>query len=120
MAIYNVEQVVNDSISNVDMFVNDLFAQEFFAIGFGIVLWFALQWSVDRNKGATFKKWFHDQLDEILVVTLVGFALISFDDVAIRQLERSFGTEFEFGKIVYLLAGPLTLLIMKAIQKLRK
>jgi hypothetical protein len=115
-----IEQIAVDSLSGVDAFVNDLFAQEFFTIGFGIVLWFALQWSMDRNKWSSFRAWLKDQYDEILVVTLVGFALISFDDVAVRQLERSFGTEFEFGKIVYLLSGPLTLGIMKLIQKLRK
>ena len=107
---------------NVDLFVNDLFHQEFFAIGFGILLWFAIQWSIDRNKPleyTTLGKWLHDQIDEIFVVTLVGFALISFDDVVIRQMERSFDKIVEPGKIVYLLAGPITLLIMKAISKLR-
>ena len=115
-----LQQLALESGHGVDAFVNDLFAQEFFTIGFGIVLWFALQWSLDRNRGAKFKKWLHDQYDEILVVTLVGFALISFDDVAIRQLERSFGAEYEFGALVYLLSGPITLLIMKAVQKLKK
>ena len=115
-----LEQVVTDSLANVDVFINDLFAQEFFTIAFGIVLWFAIQWSTHRNKWGSFRAWFKDQADEIFVVTLVGFALISFDDVAIRQMERSFGSHIEFGRIIYLLSGPITLLIMKAIQKMSK
>ncbi len=107
-------------MTGVDHFVEDLFQQEFFSIGFGIVLWFALQWSIDRNKAVSFKIWLHDQVDEILVVTLVGFALISFDDVVVRQIQRSFDELVEPGKIVYLLSGPITLLIMKTINKLRK
>ena len=109
-------------VNNIDTLVEDLFNQEFFAIGFGILLWFAIQWSIDRNKKleyTTLGKWLHDQIDEIFVVTLVGFALISFDDVVVRQIERSWDKVVEPGKIVYLLAGPITLLIMKMINKLR-
>ena len=105
--------------SQIDLFVEDLFHQEFFAIGFGILLWFAIQWSIDRGK-FTFKAWFKSQLDEMLVVALVGFALISFDDVVVRQIERSFKQVVEPGRIVYLLSGPITLTIMKVINKLRK
>lgn len=107
---------------NIDALVEDLFNQEFFAIGFGILLWFAIQWSIDRNKRTSYTtigKWFHDQLDEMFVVTLVGFALISFDDVVVRQIERSWDQVIEPGKVVYLLAGPITLAIMKIVQKLR-
>lgn len=104
----------------LDALINDLFKQEFFTIAFGILLWFSLQWSMDRGKGWSFKKWFHDQLDEIFVVTLVGFALVSFDDVAVRQLQSHFEGIQEPGRVIYLLSGPITLAIMKLIQKFRR
>lgn len=104
----------------MDKFIEDLFMQEFFTIAFGIVLWFALQWSLDRNKGWRFKAWLRDQMDEIFVVTLVGFALVSFDDVFVRYLHNSYGTDIEFNRLVYLLSGPLTLGLMKLIHKLKQ
>lgn len=107
----------------INMLIEDLFKQEFFSIAFGILLWFAIQWSVDRNKKegyTTIGKWFHDQVDEILVVTLVGFALVSFDDVAVRQLQHHFENIQEPGRLIYLASGPITLMLMKMINKLRK
>jgi len=115
-------EMMTTGAHNIDALVEDLFNQEFFAIGFGILLWFAIQWSIDRNKKesyTTLGKWLHDQIDEIFVVTLVGFALISFDDVAVRQIERSWDKIVEPGKVVYLLSGPITLALMKIINKLR-
>jgi len=103
----------------MDKFIEDLFMQEFFTIAFGIVLWFAILWSID-NKKWTFKAWLKDQMDEIFIVTLVGFSLVSFDDVVVRYLHNSYGTDIEFNKLVYLLSGPITLGILKIVQKLRK
>ena len=102
----------------MDHLIEDLFQQEFFTIVFGIVLFYAGMWVIERDHAHSLKAWFHQNLDELFFTFLVGFALVSFDDVALRYLEKEYDMHVDFGRLVYLSAGPLSLLLIKGIKKL--
>ena len=104
----------------MDLLIEDLFQQEFFTILFGIILFYAGMWVIERDHASSLKHWFYDNLDELFFTFLVGFALVSFDDVAIRYLAQEYGLDVEFGRLVYLGAGPIALILIKIIKKLKK
>lgn len=104
----------------IDKLIEDLFQQEFFTIVFGILLFYAGQWVIERDHAESLKAWFNDNLDELFFTSLIGFALVSFDDVVIRFFIEKYDMHLEFGRLVYLSSGPIGLMLIKGLKRLKK
>jgi len=107
----------------VDYHIERLFEQEFFTVMFGIVLFFSIQWMLDsdhrKEDRPTFRAWLRQQSQEMWVVFLMGFVLISLDDWVVEVINSEYNRSFTVGTWVYLLSGPATLCAVKVVKKLK-
>lgn len=134
--------------TGLDGFLEKLFEQKLFLIVFGLSLYYTIIWSGARNKKAgerkialdvadteeekaqvkadpkynlSFRTWFHDQKDEILVASLTALLLIEFDDVAIELLEKYFNFTVDTHNTnwIYLTGGVLADILYRIVGKIR-
>lgn len=131
-----------------DGILEALFQQKIFLIAFGLTLYYTIIWSMARNGAKkrlsvalevcetpmekdkvradekykfTFKKWFDDQKDEILVALLSSLLLIEFDDVAVELLEKyfDFTVDTDNSNWIYLVGGVLGDVLYRLVSKLK-
>jgi len=83
----------------------------------------AIQEENKRNgtrKKFTFKKWFDDNYDDMLVTLMVVPLVIIFDDETVIIYNSIFEKDIEgIGALVYIMAGPITNLLYLGIKRLR-
>lgn len=142
----DIEQTV--LTGGADGILEALFEQKIFLIAFGLTLYYTIIWSMARNATKkrfelaldvcstererekvredekykfTFKKWFDDQKDEILVALLSALLLIEFDDVAIELLQKNFNftVDVDNSNWIYLVGGVLGDLFYRAVSKVK-
>jgi len=109
-----------------------IFEHEFFLAVYGAVFYYVIIWSMERNaiqeenkrngtrKKFTFKKWFDDNYDDMLVTLMVVPLVIIFDDETVIIYNSIFEKDIEgIGALVYIMAGPITNLLYLGIKRLR-
>lgn len=94
---------------------------------YGALLFWIASWSIARSKESwqgikSFRKWGHDNIDEIIVTFAVVPLVVIFDDEILNLYSRYQNIENvqEFHKMVYLSSGFLSMLILKIIKKFHK
>jgi hypothetical protein len=112
-----------------------VFEHEFFLAWYGAVFYYVIVWSMARNsvheynknlepgqkrQKFTFKAWFDEHYDDMLVTLMVIPLVIIFDDESIVLYNSIFEKDIEnLGALVYIMAGPLTNLLYLGVKKLR-
>ena len=105
--------------------VGDVFTHEYFMAFYGVIVYYAIVWSLAKNaaerKGIKFdwKKWKKDTKDNFIVTLLVVPLVIIFDDEIIYLYNNFAEKDLQMGKYIYILAGPLTDLLFRIVQKFR-
>lgn len=110
-----------------------IFEHEFFLACYGAVFYYVIIWSMARNaiqaenkrngtrKKFTFKAWFDENYDDMLVTLMVIPLVIIFDDETVMIYNRIFGHDIEnIGTLVYIMAGPITNLLYLGLKKFRE
>ena len=68
---------------NIDIAI-EILSHPFFMTLAGLMFWFALRWSINRNaKGVEYKFW-HDQKDEMVVTAIGALIFLVWDDEIIH------------------------------------
>ncbi len=91
---------------------------------YGAVFYFVLIYSWKRNKSGnklTWKRYWFEEKDDFLVVLLVGFAMIIWDDEMLEMYNDYVENDIEEIKSwMYFLPGPLANFLYKIITGFRK
>jgi hypothetical protein len=73
-----------------------------------------------RKRKFTFKAWFDEHYDDMLVTLMVVPLVIIFDDETVIVYNSIFEKDIEgIGALVYIMAGPITNLLYLGVKKLR-
>jgi len=94
---------MNQIIDNIILF----FQHPFWMIYLGLIFWFTLLWSWNRNKKGNKPFWF-EQKDEIIVSCIGGFLFLVFSTLVLQAYDYMVGKtqSTEFHEFYYLLVGP--------------
>ncbi len=94
---------MNEWLDNMIQF----FQHPFWMIYLGLVFWFAILWSRNRNKNGN-KHFWYDQKDEIIVSCIGGFLFLIFSMFMLQAYDHLIGNKepTEFHEFYYLLVGP--------------
>jgi hypothetical protein len=106
--------------------VEKVLTHEYLMAFYGVIVYYAIVWSLAKNacekKGVkfNFKKWKQATKDNLIVTILIVPLVIIFDDEIVYLYNEFAEDDIVMGKWIYLMAGPLTDLIFRLVQKLRK
>ena len=83
------------------------FQHPFWMIYLGLIFWFSILWSWNRNKNGK-KNFWDDQKDEIVVSCIGGFIFLIFSMLVLQAYDHVMDrdTPTEFHQFYYLLVGP--------------
>lgn len=99
---------------------------EYLLAVYGVVVYFAILFSLSKDKYDSahkrfkFKEWWRRHNDNLLVTLMIVPLVVVFDDEIIGLVNAHTEKDIQMGRMVYLLAGPITNLLYKAITKLRR
>lgn len=106
--------------------VGKIFTHEYFMAFYGVLVYYAIVWSLAKNAAEkkkvkfNFKKWRLSITDNVIVTLLIVPIVIIFDDEIVYLYNQFAEQDIVLGKWIYLMAGVLTDLIFRLVQKLRK
>jgi hypothetical protein len=103
-----------------------IFTHEYFMAFYGVFVYYAIIWSLAKNKAErakqkfNWKKWKTETKDNFIVTLLIVPLVIIFDDEIVMLYNNFMEKDIVMGKYIYIMAGPLTDFIFRGVQKLRK
>ena len=106
--------------------VSNVFTHEYFMAFYGVVVYYAILWSLAKNKAEKakqkfiWKKWKDEVKDNFIVTLLIVPLVIIFDDEIVMIYNNFAEKDIAMGKYIYIMAGPLTDLLFRIVQKFRK
>ena len=106
--------------------ISDIFTHEYFMAFYGVVVYYAIIWSLAKNKAEkakqkfNWKKWKTEVKDNFVVTLLVVPLVIIFDDEIVLLYNNFVEKDIVMGKYIYIMAGPLTDMLFRIVQKFKK
>lgn len=94
----------------------------FWLVMYGIIGYFLILWTIAKSRAqGHFKasKWWRHNYDEIIVTIFIGLSFIIFDD-EVEEILKDFGYIIDFKTYHYLMAGPVTDLLIKTVYLFKK